>query len=111
MTKTIDLMPEALKTPEGAKRANEAIESLNQANANCANLLLELVKMTSLGELETMLKKAGVLEDDLEALVDEIADCLDGRATACEEMLRAVGGHAPGKPSTRFRDELERMRP
>ncbi len=87
MSKMIDLTPEHLKTPEGAKQANAALTKGDEANATCARILSELVQDYDLFDWA----KWSEIDPEGE-FREEIERVLATREEAQRELHRAVSG-------------------
>lgn len=90
MSEVIDLTPEHLKTPEGAKRINAALTKGDEANATCARILCELVQNYGLFEWRTWRTWPEI--DPEGEFREEIERVLAGREEAQRELYQAIAG-------------------
>jgi len=77
---TIDITPEGCKTPEGAKRVQDAMNKIDSANARVADIATQMVD-----------RLAANLQWDSEEN-DALKEAIQYRKDAYAELLRAVAG-------------------
>jgi hypothetical protein len=83
-SKSVDITPESLKTPEGAAKVNKAAEHWHDTQANVANLSASFFR-----EFSYLVPAA---DEDATELVLEIQDAIKHMKTAQEAFLRALAG-------------------
>ena len=93
---TIDITPEGCKTPEGAKRVNEAMKTFGEAREEVARLATSLIRNdTIVSMMRSVLEAHG--EDEAIDQLDSLSDAVEACMKAEEAFLRAVSG-APDRP-------------
>lgn len=89
MSKTLEVTPVGLQTPEGAARVNAAMEAQKRAIDRCANMLDDCAEM--LGQL----LDGHAHEETLVAAKEawkEAQRAIEARRAANDELLRAIAG-------------------
>ena len=91
---TVDITPEGCKTPEGAKRVNEAMKTFGEAREEVARLATSLIRNdTIVSMMRSVLEAHG--EDEAIDQLDSLSDAVEARMKAEEAFLRAVAGACP----------------
>ncbi len=86
MSNTVNLTPRGLTTPEGIERNAKAVQELETASAELANILVQC--LTTADSLEGSLRKLGLDPEE----IDDVVRAYDRRAAATEEFLRSMTG-------------------
>ena len=87
---TIDITPEGCKTPEGAKRVNDAMNAFQESREEVARLATALFR----NKTYVMMRSVLEAQDEQEALdyLDSLSDAVEARLKAEEAFLRAIAG-------------------
>ncbi len=90
---SIDITPKGMKTPEGCKRVNEAIDRKQKADAQCATLLKELWGMIGSGAaFESFLQEYTADREWTEEMLESVDSAIKELDEAVDEMLRSIAG-------------------
>jgi hypothetical protein len=101
--RTADLTPEALKTEEGAKRCQLAMDNVDIAVRNVArvmrdneNFLFSLMNHVKYHK-PSVLEDMGIPLSDIDEIQEEIREVLKDWSDATEEFLRSLVGRPPAE--------------
>jgi hypothetical protein len=89
----INLTPQGLKTPEGIKCVNDALDEWNGSAHAVANAVDEFLQDYSTFLTQDVLRHAGVTE-----AIHQLTALVGARNRKQEVFLRAIAGERPSKP-------------
>ena len=94
LKKTVDITPDALKTPEGIERTNKAVSDREAADALYFRTMEEILKVCG-GDYAFVgfLQNAGEMNAvEAKEYLDSLNEIRASRNAACEELVRALSG-------------------
>jgi len=94
--KTIDITPVGMKTPEGVKRVNDALEKRNHIDYKCYMKLRKVIEVfwdrEALIEMTRSGSRSGTAEKEATEFINSIDELIQQREDADNEFINAVAG-------------------
>ncbi len=88
-TETVDIIPESLKSPEGAARVNAAVQDFEESTADVANLAAAFLDQWGIAISLAMRRESPEFAEDL----NELQAAVRTRYERQETFLRALAGN------------------